>query len=299
MKESSAELARSITWNGSKQTYYTARLIVDRDLVEDFNRAYAYFRWIDDIIDISAKSDSERITFTRRQRQIIDALYKADDPGNLTPEENILADLIKNDRWENSGLQSFIRNMFAIIEFDSFRKGRFIDQAELDWYQESLAKSVTDGLQYFIGNGHPYPAGEHKYSAATAAHITHLLRDMLPDSRDGLINIPREYLEANNISYDQVHTEAYKSWVRDRVLLAREYFRHGKRYLDRLGVLRTKIAGYWYCARFESVLDTIEKDGYQLRGEYEERRKISTWIKIAWLGVSISFKHILSRQVDE
>jgi phytoene/squalene synthetase len=299
MKESSAELARSITWNGSKQTYYTARLIVDRDLVEDFNRAYAYFRWMDDIIDIADKSDSERIAFTRRQRQLIDSLYDGENPVQLTPEENILADLIKNDRWEDSGLQSFIRHMFAIIEFDSFRKGRLIDQSELDWYQESLAKSVTDGLQYFIGNGHPYPAGEHKYSSATAAHITHLLRDMLPDSRDGLINIPREYLEANNISYDQVHTEAYKSWVRDRVLLAREYFHHGKRYLDRLGVLRTKIAGYWYCARFESVLDTIEKDGYQLRSEYEERRKISTWIKIAWLGVSISFRHIFSRQVPE
>lgn len=299
MKESSAELARSITWNGSKQTFYTARLIVDRDLVEDFNRAYAYFRWIDDIIDISAKSDSERIAFTRRQRDLIDSLYRAENPGDLTPEENILADLIKNDRGENSGLQSFIRNMFAIIEFDSFRKGRLIDQAELDWYQESLAKSVTDGLQYFIGNGHPYPAGDHKYSAAIAAHITHLLRDMLPDSRDGLINIPREYLEANNISYDQVHSEAYKSWVRDRVVLAREYFRHGKRYLDRLGVLRTKIAGYWYCARFESVLDTIVKDGYQLRSEYEERRRISSWVKIAWLGISISIKHIFSRQTPE
>ena len=41
-----ASLARSITRAGSIQTYFTARLMVDRDLVDDFFRAYAYFRWI-------------------------------------------------------------------------------------------------------------------------------------------------------------------------------------------------------------------------------------------------------------
>ena len=41
-----------------------------------------------------------------------------------------------------------------------------------------------------------------------------------------------------------------------------------------LDVLRCKVAGYWYCARFEAVLDTIESDGYRLRAEYEERRKL-------------------------
>jgi phytoene/squalene synthetase len=295
MMESSAELAQSITWTGSKQTYYTARLVVDKDLVDDFYRSYAYFRWIDDIIDITAQSDGERIAFTRRQKILIDSLYGQEKPDDLTPEENILADLIENDRGEDSGLQSFIRNMFAIIEFDAIRKGRLINDVELAWYLESLAKSVTDGLQYFIGNGHPYPPGENKYSAAVAAHITHLLRDMLPDTEDGFINIPLEYLDAHHITYDQVQSDAYRAWVRSRVQLARENFQQGKCYLDGLDVLRTKIAGYWYCARFESVLDTIEKDDYQLRSEYEERRKVSTWLKIAWLGISISFKHIFAR----
>jgi phytoene/squalene synthetase len=295
MKESSAELAQSITWIGSKQTYYTARLVVDKDLVEDFYRAYAYFRWIDDIIDISAETDNERIAFTRRQKELIDSLYMKERPGQLAPEEQILADLIENDRGEDSGLQSFIRNMFAIIEFDALRKGRLIDESELAWYLDSLATSVTDGLQYFIGNGHPYPSSQHKYSAAVAAHITHLLRDMLPDTQDGFINIPGEYLDAHHITYDDVHSDAYRAWVRNRVRLARENFLQGKRYLDELDVLRTKIAGYWYCARFESVLDTIEKDDYRLQSQYEERRKISTWLKIAWLGISISFKHLFSR----
>ena len=50
----SARLARSITWHASKQTYLTACLLADRNLVDDCLRAYAYFRWADDQIDVPA-----------------------------------------------------------------------------------------------------------------------------------------------------------------------------------------------------------------------------------------------------
>ena len=43
--------ASSITKAASKQTYYTIRFLVDRERVEDAYRAYAYFRWVDDVLD--------------------------------------------------------------------------------------------------------------------------------------------------------------------------------------------------------------------------------------------------------
>jgi phytoene/squalene synthetase len=295
MKDATAALARSITWAGSKQTFYTARLMVDKDLVSDFYRAYAYFRWADHVVDVSSQSDDERISFIRRQRELIDCLYRKERPDDLTPEEEMAADLISHDRGENSGLQSFIRNMLAIIEFDAYRKGRLISQQELTWYSDRLGKSVTDGIQYFIGNGHSYPATDSRYLAATAAHIAHLLRDMLVDTADGFINIPREYLEAHSIGPENVDSPPFRDWVRERVAQARQYFREGKRYLDELDVLRCRIAGYWYCARFEGVLDIIERDGYILRAAYNEQRKLSTWLKIAWLGISLTVRHIARR----
>jgi phytoene/squalene synthetase len=264
-------------------------------LVDDFCRAYAYFRWIDDFIDITSQSDDERISFIRKQRDLIDRLYCGEQMHYLSPEEDILVDLIKNDREENSGLQSFIRNMFAIIEFDAYRKGRLINKSELTWYTDSLGKSVVDGLLYFIGNGHPYPDTKNRYHAGKAAHITHLLRDMSLDTADGFINIPIEYLEEHGIKPDDMENQPFRNWVHSRVDHAREYFRVGKHYLDDLDVLRCKIVGYWYCVRFESVLDTIERDGYKLRRDYRERRKISTWIKIAWLGFAITLKHFASQ----
>lgn len=295
MSEASASLAHAIIRVGSKQSYFTARLMVDKNLVNDFCRAYAYFRWADDVIDVFSRSDDERISFIERQKQLVDSFYRKERPGDLVPEEKIAADLINHDRGENSGLQSFIRNMLAIIEFDANRKGRLISQQELTWYTNRLGKSVIDGIQYFIGNGHPYPTTDNRSLAAIAAHIAHLLRDMVRDTADGFINIPREYLESNGISPEDIDHPKFLAWVKDRVQLARQYFRLGKLYINQLEVLRCRIVGLWYCARFESVLDTIERDGYLLRAKYNEKRKLSTWLRIVWLFPSVSFQHIFSR----
>ena len=292
MTEASAVLGRSITRASSKQSYFTARLLADGDLVDDCLRAYAYFRWADDIVDVSAQSVDERVAFIRRQVELIDRLYSNERPDDLSAEEQILADLIRSDRTEHSGLESFIRNFMSILEFDSRRKGQLITDQDLTWYASCLGKAVTDAIQYFVGNGHPYPDTENRYLAATGATIAHMLRDMVSDVAEGYINIPREYLEAHTINHEDVGSAPFRDWVRGRVDQARLYFREGKRYLDELGVLRCKIAGYWYCARFEGVLDTIERDGYVLRESYAERRKLITWLKIAWLGLTVTARHI-------
>jgi len=59
MTNATATLARSITWAGCKQTVYISRFFVDRDLFDDFYRAYAYFHWIDDVIDSSPHYEDE------------------------------------------------------------------------------------------------------------------------------------------------------------------------------------------------------------------------------------------------
>lgn len=285
-------MAQSITRTGSKQTYFTAQLLVDKDLVNDFYKAYAYFRWVDDFIDIESQSKDERISFVKRQRFLLDSFYNHELPDNLVPEEMIVADLIGNDNGDTSGLRSFITNMFAIIEFDAYRRGRIIKRSELTWYTDSLSQSVTDGLQYFIGNGSPYPGGENQYLAAAAAHIAHLLRDTIRDLEDGFINIPQEYLAEHGISPEDVHSPPYLAWVQNRVKQAKEYFREGKLYLDSLDVLRCKIMGYWYCARFEGVLNIIERDGFKLRADY---KKEFVWLKMLWLSVLLTFQHIFRR----
>lgn len=280
-------LASTITREASKQTFYTIRYLVDRDLVPDALRAYAYFRWVDDFIDEAAIDRDERVSFVDRQKGLIDRSYRRDWPRSLSEEEWMLIDLIRSDGNPNSRLQSYIRNMFAVMEFDAQRRGRFINQEELKWYCHSLAKAVTDALHYFIGNRCHYPRVEEQYDAATGAHVTHILRDMHADVSTGFYNMPGGYLETHGINPDEFESAPFRNWVEMRVELARRLFQSGKVYLTKVENLRCRLAGFLYIARFEIILDAIERDGYILRPEYGERKGIGAWLKVFRLGTSM------------
>lgn len=262
------KLARSITWNASKLTYFIGRLFVDHDLKEDFFRAYAYFRWIDDIVDEANTTREKRMLFIGRQDALIQSLFSGDTlVDDLHPEEELLVQLMQARHHHRDNLRSFVENMFAIIKFDSHRKDCYITTAQLDWYSQSLSRSVVDGLQYFIGNDHDYPRSENQYSAAIAAHITHLLRDTIPDIANGFINIPHDVIPEQDIQ--SADHPSVRNWVRARVLLARKHFRDGREYIRSLKVKRCQLASYLYCRQFERILDTIERDGYVVRHAYE------------------------------
>jgi hypothetical protein len=220
-------------------------------------------------------------------------LYHSADIPNLVSEEKILAELVRGDRGQSYRLRSYIHNFLAIIEFDAERKGRSIPKKELDWYAATLGKAVTDGIQHFVCHGHPYPESDNRYLAAHGAHIVHMLRDMLEDIPEGYINIPQEQLKAYDIDLQNFEAKSLRPWVKERVQLAREYFAEGKQYLNDLPVLRCRIVGYWYCARFETLLNTIEADDYVLRWEYPKSNKLLTWVKFAGIALGQIKEHAL------
>ncbi len=273
-------LAASITKEASNQTYYTIRYLADAPLVADAYRAYAYFRWVDDILDQAQIDEPERLAFLDRQQAIIMQCYRGEWPGDLLPEERLVVALIHNDRTENSGLRTYIEQMMAVMAFDARRKGRLISQEELTAYTCSLATAVTEALHYFIGHEDSSPQDETRYDAVTGAHITHMLRDAIDDAAVGYTNIPEDYLEAHSISPTDFDHDAYRTWVFSQVQLARRHFSSGRRYLARVENFRCRLAGYAYIARFEVVLDVIEKDQYLLRRTYLERKSKRARLKM-------------------
>jgi phytoene/squalene synthetase len=287
-------LASSITKAASKQTYYTIRFLVDRERIEDAYRAYAYFRWVDDVLDadpgskpvLSEVEASERRAFLERQKSLLESCYRGEPLPEVNLQERMLVELIQGDREKNSGLQAYLRNMMQVMDFDANRRGRLISQVELNEYTRWLASAVTEALHYFIGNGDYAPQDETRYLAVSAAHITHMLRDTYDDMQAGYYNIPREVLEANHIRPQDVHSEAYRAWVKSRVQLASGYFEAGRVYLSRVQNPRCRLAGFAYTARFEWLLDTIEREGYSLRPQYSERRSIGTGLRMSWLALS-------------
>ena len=290
-----ASLAKNITKSSSIQTYYTMLLLADKELVDECYKGYAYFRWVDDQIDIDINSLKTRLSFINRQKRIINDSYKGKKISGLSPEERLITELISSDTDKDSKLKSFIINFFKIIEFDAYRKDKDISEKNLDWYSETLGKAVTDCLQYFIGNKVNYPESKDRCKAAIAAHITHMLRDLREDIVNGYVNIPIEYLKKYKLKLDDINADAFVNFIKDRVTLARKYFKLGKKYIDSLPVLRCKIAGYWYHARFERILNIIERDNYILREDYSRGRSLPNFANLAWLTVEVSWRHFVKK----
>ncbi|MBN1890053.1 MAG: squalene/phytoene synthase family protein [Thermoflexales bacterium] len=289
-------LAAAITKSASQQSYYTIRLLVDRDLVDDAYRAYAYFRWMDDWLDEEMRPRPERLAFVKRQQALLESCSGGDPPADLVPEERLLADLLSKDltgfakhpgakrRGQNlSGLQAYVHNMMAVMAFDAERRGQLVSRRELDAYTRWLAVAVTEALHYFIGHDGASPQGEIRYLAATGAHITHMLRDALDDAEMGYYNVPREVLGAHGIDPWDVESKIYRDWVRERVRKARACFRTGRDYLAQVKNLRCRIAGYAYIHRFEVELDWMERVGCLLQARSPVPKSLTQGVeRFAW-----------------
>ncbi len=267
-------LPAQITKSASKQTYYTIRLLVDRPLVQDAYRSYAYFRWVDDRLDGNAGRQQEKLAFISRQRELLEACYRHETPVDVTAEEQMLVDLVRNDHEKSSRLQFYLRNMMAVMAFDVERRGRLITQAELKRYSCLLSMAVTEALFYFIGHDCPPPSQANRYQAVHGAHIAHMLRDLREDIDLGYFNIPAETLKAEKLSLADQHSRMFRLWVLERAKLAHHCFSAGRKYIAQVKCLRFRIAAFTYLARFEWMIWAIERDGYRLRLAYPERKRL-------------------------
>jgi phytoene/squalene synthetase len=287
-------LAAAITKLASKQTFYTIRFLVDRPLVDDAYRAYAYFRWLDDVVDEvkpieSDAGDAERLVrlrFLQRQKALLEACLSGEEPCDVDPHEAMLVELVRHANPSDPRLVAYLRHMMLVMEFDVGRRGRLVTRQELDDYTRWLAIAVTEAMHYFIGNGAAAPDDEARYLAVSGAHIVHMLRDTYSDVRAGYFNVPREVLEASSIGPADVRCDAYRAWVRERVLLARAYFDAGQSYLAHVQSRRHRLAAIAYMARFEWLIEALERNGFTLQAEYAEQRSLATGLRMGGYVVS-------------
>jgi phytoene/squalene synthetase len=276
------DLPATITKAASKQTYYTIRFLMDRDRVQDAYRSYAYFRWVDDRLDTNLCTQDEKRAFITRQETLLETCYQRKPSDPLNTEEQMLVDLVGNDKEMDSGLQFYLRNMMAVMSFDVERHGRVISQAELSRYSLLLSKAVTEYMFYFIGHQDPPPCSATRYQAVYGAHVVHMLRDMVDDIALGYFNIPSEVIEADHILLDDLDSRPFRMWVMERTKLAHRKFEAGRKYISQVKNLRCRLAGFTYLTRFEWMLRAIERDQYCLRLEYPERKSLRAGLWMAW-----------------
>jgi phytoene/squalene synthetase len=264
MSNTSEALARSITRSANGQAYATIRWFADAPRRADAFRAYAYFRWVDDTLDLRTPDRSQALAFVTRQQKLIEAAYRGLPPAPAVPQEEILLDLICRDPRPHGGLAVYIRHMMDVMAFDAGRRGRLISEAELASYTCSLATAVIEVLHHFIAPEAPRPRSPARTLAVAGAHIAHMLRDTRDDLAAGYVNIPLEVLRRGRFGPAEFDHIGYRAWIRARVELARRCLAHGKRYLTQVGSFRFRLAALGYTLRFERLLDAIEREGYGL-----------------------------------
>jgi phytoene/squalene synthetase len=290
----SSNLASAITRRASKQTYYTIRFLVDRPRRDDAYRAYAYFRWVDDVLDAESTSDSatcdrervERRSFLDRQMSLLDECLWGVVPRGVNAQEAMLVELVRRTDPVDASLEAYLRNMMLVMDFDVRRRSRLVSEFELDQYTRWLAVAVTEAMHHFIGNGTAAPRDETRYRAVAGAHILHMLRDTAADVRAGYFNVPRERLERFSIGPGDLHCDAYRSWVAARVELARADLEAGRGYYGRVQSSRHRLAGLAYMARFEWLIDQLERDDFRLRPRYDDVPRLSTALRMSWLTIA-------------
>jgi phytoene/squalene synthetase len=194
----------------------------------------------------------------------------------------MLVELVRRADPVDARLEAYLRHMMLVMDFDVRRRGRLVSQAELNEYTGWLATAVTEAMHYFIGNGAAAPHDETRYLAVSGAHILHMLRDTYADVRAGYFNIPREVLEAHSIQPEDVHSDAYRAWVEGRVQLAQAHFDAGRAYFARVQSPRHRLAGLAYMARFEWLIETLEREDFRLRPRYAEGRSLATGLRMSW-----------------
>jgi phytoene/squalene synthetase len=281
-------LARRITHAASKQTDYTIRFLVDPPLINTAYTAYAYFRWVDDTLDNPSVERESNLRFIERQRDI---LLTGTAP-NLKPAEKLLCALLGTDDDPDSRLHSYVNHMMAVMSFDAARRGCVVSADELAQYTRHLAAAVTDMLHYCIGHDTPPAPHPARYLAVTGAHITHMLRDTYEDVANGYYNISSEYLAAHHLQPTDTDSDAYRAWVMSRVGYARQCFSAGKRYLAGVPSLRCRVAGFAYTARFEQVLDAIQRNDFRLRPRYDQRKTIGGALGLVWSTLAMMLEGI-------
>jgi len=279
-------LAASITRSASPQTYLIIRLLVTPARQPDAFRSYAYFRWLDDQLDTDGLPADERLALIDREQALLDACSRRAPVQVMNENEEMLVELLQAGNRQDSGLRAYLHSLMRVMRFDTARRGRLISQAELAAYTQWLAVAVTENLHHFLCPSMPAPRAAGRYMAVSAAHITHMLRDTFADIEAGYFNIPREALQAGRIAACDVHSDAYRGWVRERVLLARQQFKAGRRYLMSCRSLRLRAAVCSYAARFEAVLAAIEADGFRLREHYAVSAGLRGVLRMGWAALA-------------
>jgi len=267
--------AISLTRQHSKFTYYLACFLISSSIRQYYFTWYAYFRTVDDIADTDNKSLKQKKIYLADQILAVDILYAGND--NYKSKKNIetefLSHLIMWDKNNNkSRLRQPILDLLLCIKYDVSRTGDTPDKEELEDYIRREVTSYIVTLHNFCCPSEEFYNFE-IIKAGIAGKWSHILRDLLLDLRQGIINISRQDIIGYNLDLAMISSKPedvfLRQWVKSIVTVAEKNFAEGKRSLSHENCLSYKIAISLLCSKYETYLRRIKRKNYVLSAESE------------------------------
>jgi phytoene/squalene synthetase len=266
-------LAGRQTRRSSAFTYRLSQLLFSAARRPYFHSLYAYFRAVDNKADVPRAGIDRKWAFLDRQTRLVESLYDptTDAPPVEDEAEALLAVLIADDARRGGRLKSSVLDMLACIRYDAARSEDAPSRAELDHYIRLEASSYLRLMLAFCSPTAALDDLPTPYEGI-AGKWSHLLRDFRADVERGIINLSVEDAARHGIRAERLRAEPDAAplvgWVTERVLEAERDFARGKRNLQRNPCLRYKLVVGLLCAKYETYLAIIRRDGFRLRATY-------------------------------
>jgi len=258
--------ACAMTRQSNPMVYRLARLLYNRRSFPYFLFGYAYFRWLDDMIDAPGAPSEAIQAVAASQKALFTALYEGLDLGTAPrnrPEE-MLVQMVRFDRANGCRLRPFIADMFSALEFDAKRRYQTRSQCDLDIYSHALGRSYTNVLKVFTSPGSFSETNPLSHEAGFAAHQVHILRDLYVDLSLGYCNVSREDLATFRWKVEDLSRVDILPWVHATACKARAAFRRGLQGIAHIPNPRCRLLGYATSAHYMLVLDRLQLNGYNL-----------------------------------
>lgn len=274
--------AEKVTHENRPETLFLLRRLWNREEVSIFSLIYAYFRWLDDYVDLSHRNQEDKILFVDQQWDLWKKLYC----NNLTIESSstiyssILRWVVAYDREHNCVLQKHINRFFNAIMYDANRQYKLESEDALLRYSFDLGGAYTTIL-IILSTPNNKRENSHKLAeyAGFASHQIHILRDFFSDIKLGFFNISKQDIDSYGLSLNQNCSNEIRPWVYKVVERAQSAFDTGIAAINRIHSVKCRFLLLSSLSPYLGLMESIKKDNYYLKNNY----KTSTFDKFRYL----------------
>jgi phytoene/squalene synthetase len=226
---------------------WALRLLCPRDGYQTFARVYAYFRWVDDWVDVPDRALLGAAAFVRAQAQ---ALGQA-RPGAPEPERAL--GRVRSDPVWWPRIESAVRLMLEALAFDAARGREPQPEAAIEAQIARVGDAYLAAVWACSGAPGRVPAG--LLPLARGATRAHLVRDQEIDAQLGYCNVPAERVAGASPTAEEL-----AAWSRDFAGRAARELASGRAALG-LAPWRTRLLLTLYAWKYARLAQRLIRSG--------------------------------------